>query len=88
MGAVCFQLILDPFFNGRVVAAFVHIDKVDHDQTGQIAQTQLAGPPLLRPLGWFLARGLFDRTLFGGTARVDINRNQQRLGHADHQIAT
>ena len=40
---ICFQLILHALFDSRVVLALVHVDKVDNDQTGQIAQAQLPG---------------------------------------------
>ena len=39
---ICFQLVFDPLFNREIVFAFIHIDKVDNDQTGKITQTHLA----------------------------------------------
>ena len=36
---VCFELIFDPLFNRIIVSALFHVDKVDHDQTGKIAQS-------------------------------------------------
>ena len=40
-GAIGLKLVFQPFLNGRIVAAFFHVDEIDHDQTSQIAQTQL-----------------------------------------------
>ena len=41
-GTIIFQTILQALFNGCIIAAFVHVDVIDHNQTGQIAQAQLA----------------------------------------------
>ena len=71
---VGFQLFLHQLFNGGVIATLVHVDKVDDDQTGQIAQTQLAGDFG----GGFqvgLGRGLFDGAFLGGPARVHVDGN-------------
>ena len=85
-GAICLQLVFHPLFNGSIVAAFVHINKVDDDQTCQIAQTQLTG----NFFGSFkigFHRSVFNRTLFGRPTRVDIDRHQ-RFGNTDHDITT
>ena len=42
-GAIAFQRLLHLALDRTVVAAFIHVDEVDHDQAGQIAQTELAG---------------------------------------------
>ena len=84
-GAVGFQLVLQALFHSRVVAAFFHVDKVDHDQPGQIAQAQLACHFFGR-LEIGLERGFLDRAFLGGAARVHIDRHQ-RLGRVDHDIA-
>ena len=34
--------VFHPLFNGRIVTSLIHVDKVDHDQTCQVTQTQLA----------------------------------------------
>ncbi len=83
--AVGLELFFHPLFNGCVVATFIHVDEVDDDQTGQIAQTQLAGD-LIGGLKVGLGRRLFDRTFFRGPARVHVD-GHQRLGHADHDVA-
>ena len=83
-GPVGFQLVLDLLFHGGVIAALVHIDKVDHDQTCQIAQAQLTG----HFLGGFkvgLEGGFLDRAFLGGPPRVDVD-GDKRLCHADHDI--
>ena len=41
-GAIGFKLVFQPFFNCCIIATFVHVDEIDHDQTRQITQTQLA----------------------------------------------
>lgn len=42
-GAIGAQGFLETLLHLCVVTAAFHVDEVDHDQTGQIAQTQLAG---------------------------------------------
>ena len=84
-GAVGFQLVLDALFHRQIVAAFFHVDEVNHDQPSQVAQAQLAG----NLFGGFkvgFQRGVFDRAFFGGAARVHVD-GHQRLGHADDDIA-
>ena len=83
--AIGFQLVFHPLFNGVVIAAFIHIDEVDHNQTCQIAQAQLARN-LIGGLKVGFRRSLFDRAFFGRATRVDVNRHQ-RLCDADHDIA-
>ena len=83
--AVGFQLVFQALLDGGVVATLFHVDKVDHDQTGQIAQTQLTRH-LFGGLEVGLQRGVFDRAFFGGTARVHVD-GHQGFGDADHDIA-
>ena len=40
-GTIIFQAILETFFNRVIVTPLVHINVVNHDKSGQIAQTQL-----------------------------------------------
>ena len=84
-GAVGFQLVLDALFHGGVVATLVHVDEVDDDQPGQVAQAQLAGD-LVGGLKVGLERGLLDRALLGGPSRVHVD-GDQRLGDADDDVA-
>ncbi len=82
--AVGLQLFLHHLFDSRIVAAFFHVDEVDHDQPSQVAQTQLA-----RHFGGGFQvgfqRGLFDGPFFCGPARVHVD-GHQRFGDPDHQI--
>ena len=41
--AVVAQRILQPLLDGAVVALLLHVDEVDDDEAGEIAQPQLAG---------------------------------------------
>ena len=84
-GAVVLQPLLEALFDRRIVAPFFHVDKIDHDQPGQVAQAKLAGD-FLGGLEVGFQRGFLDRALFRGPARVHVDRHQ-RLGHADHDVA-
>ena len=84
-GTIGFQFVLQTFFNSRVVLALIHIDEVDNNQTGQIAQTQLASN-LFGRFKVGLERGFLDRAFFGRFARVHIDRNKC-FSHADHNVA-
>ena len=85
-GTVGFQLVFEPLFNAGVILAFIHVNVIDDDQPGQIAQAQLAGN-LVAGLKVGFQRGLFNRPFFGRPTRVHVDRHQ-RLGHADNDIAT
>ena len=39
--AVSFQSFFHLAFNGTIIAIFIHIDEVDHQQTGKVAQARL-----------------------------------------------
>jgi hypothetical protein len=66
---------LSRFLHRPVVAVLFHVDEVDHDQTGQIAQPQLACD-LFRGLQICVQCGLFNGVLARRTAGVDVDRNQ------------
>ena len=68
------------------VAVVFHVDKVDNDQPGHIAQAQLAGN-LSCGFKVRRKRGLLDAVFFGRAARVDVDRNK-RFGRVDDNIAT
>ncbi len=51
-GAVVLQRILQPPFDRAVVALLVHVDEVDDDQAGEVAQPQLARDLRRRLRGW------------------------------------
>ena len=40
-GAIILQTILHPLFDRAVVAVFFHVDEIDDNQTGKIAQAKL-----------------------------------------------
>ena len=84
-GAVVFQLVLDAALDGGVVAPLFHVDEIDDDQTGQIAQAQLAGD-LFGGLEVGAQRRVLDRAFLGRLAGVDVD-GDQRLGDADHDVA-
>ena len=76
---------LDALLDGGVVAPLLHVDEVDHDQAGEIAQAELA-TDFVSGLQIGLQRGLFDVALTGGAAGVHVDRDQ-RLGRVDHDVA-
>ena len=84
-GAVVLQRVLHPPFDGAIVAAFLHVDEVDDDQAGEVAQSELAGD-LVRRLEVGAQRGVLDVVLAGRTPRVDVD-GDQRLGLVDDDVA-
>ena len=83
--AVVAQAFLEPALDRTVVALLVHVDEVDDDQPGEVAQTKLPGDFLGRfHVG--LERGVLDVVLARRAARVDVDRDQ-RLGLVDHDVA-
>ncbi len=84
-GAVVAHRILHLVLDLTLVARLLHVDEVDHDQTGEIAQTDLAGDFLGR-LYVGPDRRLLDVALLGRAARVDVD-GDQRLGRVDHDVA-
>ena len=75
------QLALDR----TVVALLVHVDEVDDDQAGEIAQPELPRD-FFRCLEVGLERGVLDVVFAGGAAGIDVDRNQ-RFGLVDHDVA-
>ncbi len=68
-----------------VVAAFIHVDEVDDDETGEIAQAELAGDFVGRfAIG--LQRGVFDVVFARRPAGVHVD-GDQRFGLVDDDIA-
>ena len=51
-GAVVAQRVLQPALDRAVVALLVHVDEVDDDQAGEIAQPELARDFLGRLDSW------------------------------------
>ena len=83
--AVVPQAFLEPALDRAVVALLVHVDEVDDDQAGEVAQAQLPRD-LLGGLQVGLERGVLDVVLARGAARVDVDRDQ-RLGLVEHDVA-
>ena len=84
-GAVVLQAILQLLLDRAVVALLLHVDEVDDDQAGKVAQPELAGDFFGR-LEVGLERGVLDRVLAGRAAGVDVDRDQ-RLGLVDDDVA-
>ena len=83
--AVVPQAFLQPALDRAVVALLVHVDEIDDDQAGEIAQAQLPGD-LLGGLEVGLERGVLDVMLAGGAAGIDVD-GDQRLGLVEHDVA-
>ena len=83
--AVVPHRVLQPPLDRAVVAMLFHVDEVDDDQPGEIAQAQL-------PRDFFggfeigLERGLLDIALARRAAGIDVDRDQ-RLGRVDDDVA-
>src|SRR5262249_43554399 len=84
-GAIVLEAILEPPLDRPVVAFFIHIDEIDDDQPGEVAQAELAGD-LLGGLEVGLKRRVLDVVLAGRAPRIDVDRHQ-RLGLVAHDIA-
>ena len=73
LAPVGFKRFLQRFFHGAAIARFHHVDEVDDDKPGQVAQAQLAG----HFGGGFnigFGGGFFDVALAGGTSGFfDVN---------------
>ena len=83
--AVVLEVVLQPLLDRAVVAVLLHVDEVDDDQAGEIAQAQLARDFLGRfQIG--LERRLLDRVLAGRAAGIDVD-GDQRLGLVDDDVA-
>ena len=83
--AVVFERILQPALHRAVVAALVHVDEVDDNEAGKIAQAQLPRDFLGRfAIG--LERGVLDVMFASGATGVDVDRHQ-RFGLVDHDVA-
>src|SRR5215469_7903457 len=83
--AIILQAIFQPPLDRAVVALLVHVDEVDYNQSGQIAQTQLPCY-LLRGFQVSLERSVFNVVFARGAPGIDVNRNQ-RLGLIEHDVA-
>ena len=80
------QRVAQAVFHGALVAGVLHVDEVDHDQTAEVAQAQLASD-LFRRFEVGVERGGFDVRAFGGARRVDVDGGQG-FGMVDYDRAT
>ena len=83
--AVILQRILDSPLDRAIVARLLHVDEVDDDQPGEVAQSQLTRD-LVGGLEIGAQRGVLDIVLARRSARVDVDRDQ-RLGLVDDDVA-
>src|SRR5262245_43106768 len=60
--AVVLEAFLEPALHRTVVAVFIHVDEVDHDETRKITQAELARD-LFRGFEIGLERGVLDVVL-------------------------
>ena len=84
-GPIILHRVLQTTLDRAPIARFFHVDEVDDDQSGKVAQSQLAG----NFIGGFkigLGRGLFDIALPRGAARIDVD-GDQGFGRVDNDIA-
>ena len=83
--AVVPQAFLQPALDRAVVALLVHVDEVDDDQAGEVAQAELPRD-FLGGLHVGLERGVLDVMLAGGAPGIDVD-GDQRLGLVEHDVA-
>ena len=83
--AVGAQAVLQLALDRAVVALLLHVDEVDDDEAGEVAQPKLARN-LLRRFEVGLERRVLDRVLARGAPGVDVDRDQ-RLGLVDDDVA-
>src|SRR6185437_7860786 len=84
-GAVVLQRVLDAPLDRAIVARFLHVDEVDHDEPGEVAQAQLARD-LVGGLEIGAQRRVLDIVLPRRSPRVDVDRHQ-RFGLVDDDVA-
>ena len=84
-GAILFHGLLHAFFDGMVVLRIFHVNKVDDNQSCQIAHSELFGDFVGR-LQIGFERGFLKVFFLGGASGVYVDGNQS-LGRIDDQIA-
>ena len=82
---VVLQAVLELALDGPIVLVLLHVDEVDHDQAGKVAQPQLARH-FLRRFQVRLDGGVLDIVLARRLAGVDVD-GDQRLGLVDDDVA-
>ena len=83
--AVVLERVLHRLFDFADVRSVFHVDEVDDNQAGHVAQAQLTGD-FARRFEIGRQRGRLDPEFLGRPARVDVDRHQ-RFGRVDHEIA-
>ena len=84
-GAVEAQRLLQAALDRAVVALLLHVDEVDDDEAGEVAQLQLAGD-LVGRLEVGVERRLLDGELARRLAGVDVD-GDERFGLVDDEVA-
>ena len=84
-GAVVLEAILQLLLDRPVVPVLLHVDEVDDDQSGEVAQAQLPRH-FLRRFQIGLERGVLDVVLARRAAGVDVD-GDQRLGLVDDEVS-
>ena len=84
--AVASHGVLHAAFDGLLVLVLLHVDEIDDDEPGEIAQPELARQFVSR-LEVGLERRFLDVALACRAARVDVD-GDKRLGLVDDKIAT
>ncbi len=79
------QCVTQAVFNRALIFGVFHVDEIDHDQTTQVTQAELASD-FVSGLLVGTQGGFFDIGAACGTGRVHIDRNQ-RFGVIDHHGA-
>ena len=77
--AVVLERLLHRLLDFADVALLLHVDEVDDDQPGHVAQPQLPRD-LGRGLDIGVVGGLLDIVLAGRAARVDVDRTKASVG--------
>ena len=83
--AVVLERVLEAALDRAVVPVLLHVDEVDHDEAGEVAQAKLAGH-LVGGLAVRLGRGVLDVVLARGAAGVHVDRDES-LGLVDDDVA-
>src|SRR6476661_6777257 len=72
-GAIVLHRVAKPILDLALVALRAHVDEVDHDESAQVADSELAAD-LVRGLEVRVERGFFDVAALGRARRVDVDR--------------
>ena len=86
LGAIGLQTLPEEFFHCGIVLAFLHVDEVDYDESGEIPKPQLVCN-CLRCLKIGLKGCLFQRVISRSFSGIDIDCDQ-RFRESNHDVAT